>query len=72
MLRTAVRGASHLDNLQKPQQMAHPFGIAHDDDAVGDGFFHAKRGPVCILGGRSDLGDEDGGAAEGRQFFSRG
>ena len=72
MFRTAVSRASHFDNLKEPQKVPHAFGIAHDDDAVCDGLFNTKGGPVSVFGGRCDFGDEDGGAAKCCQFLAQG
>src|SRR5437773_423172 len=58
VLGAAVRRASHLHDLQGPQEIAPALQVPRHDDAVGQGLLNAPLG-VAVLG-RPDLGDEEG------------
>ena len=67
---TTVRRTTHFHNLKETEEVAHPFGIAHDDDTVGNGLFHTERRPVGVFCRRSNLGNQDGCAPERSEFLA--
>src|SRR5207245_11707842 len=60
VLRPAVRRASHLDDLQGPEEIAATLEVARDDHAIGEGFLDPPSGIAFF--GRPYLRDAQRGA----------
>src|SRR5713101_7543864 len=61
VLGPAVRGAPHLDDLERPEEVPSALEIPGDDHAIGQGLLDAPTRVPFV--GRADLGDEEGRAA---------
>src|SRR6267143_3017524 len=61
ILGPAVRGAPHLDDLQRPKEVPPTLEVSRDDHAVREGLLDAPARVPFLR--RSDLRDEEGGAA---------
>ena len=69
MFSTAVGSTTHFHDLKETKEVPHALRVAHDDDAVSDGFFNTEGRPMCVFGRRGDLRNQDGRASQRGEFL---